>query len=33
VAALLLSTPHFVEVEELLKRFGQVAPGMQVRAR
>ncbi|GLC35702.1 hypothetical protein PLESTB_000485500 [Pleodorina starrii] len=30
VAALLLSTPHFTEVEELLRRFGQVAPGMQV---
>ncbi|GIL72754.1 hypothetical protein Vretimale_4461 [Volvox reticuliferus] len=30
VAALLLSAPHFTEVEELLKRLGQVAPGMQV---
>ncbi|KXZ56575.1 hypothetical protein GPECTOR_1g517 [Gonium pectorale] len=30
VAALLLSTPHFLEVEELLGRFGLVAPGMQV---
>ncbi|GIL43225.1 hypothetical protein Vafri_1026 [Volvox africanus] len=30
VAALLLSAPHFTEVEDLLKRLGQVAPGMQV---
>ncbi|KAG2483443.1 hypothetical protein HYH03_017697 [Edaphochlamys debaryana] len=30
VAALVLSTPHFLAIEELLRRFGSVAPGMQV---
>ncbi|GFR41157.1 hypothetical protein Agub_g1821 [Astrephomene gubernaculifera] len=29
-AALLLSSPHFLAVEELLQRFGQVAPSMKV---